>query len=108
MMIEHRVQVDWPARLRLDHGPWNREKLLKKGGTYALWLLVAVWTGFTFTAYWVDAPTLLVELLTGSAPYAAYFTTGFLTLTTFVMAGLAREQVCTYSVSLRSLPKRHV
>lgn len=96
MMIEHRVQGDRPARLRLDRGPWNREKLLKKGGTYALWLLVAVWTGFTFTAYWVDAPTLLVELLTGSAPYAAYFTTGFLTLTTFVMAGLAREQVCTY------------
>ncbi|MCK7581462.1 MAG: hypothetical protein MZV65_41420 [Chromatiales bacterium] len=27
---------------------------------------------------------------------AAYFTTFFLTATTFVMAGLAREQVCTY------------
>lgn len=96
MMIEHWVQGDRPARMRLDRGPWNQEKLLKKGGTYALWLLVAVWTGFTFTAYWQDAPTLLVAMLTGQAPYAAYFTTGFLTLTTFVMAGLAREQVCIY------------
>jgi cytochrome c oxidase accessory protein FixG len=46
--------------------------------------------------YWVDAPTLVVDMLLGRAPYAAYFTTFFLTLTTFVMAGLAREQVCTY------------
>ena len=61
-----------------------------------MWLLVALWTGVSFTAYWVDAPTLIVELLTGRAPYAAYFTTFFLTATTFVMAGLAREQVCVY------------
>ena len=96
MMIEHWVQGERPARMRLDRGPWNREKLVKKGGTYTLWVLVAVWTGFTFTAYWQDAPTLLRQMLTGQASYAAYFTTGFLTLTTFVMAGLAREQVCVY------------
>ena len=96
MMIEHWVQGERPARMRLDKGPWNREKLIKRGGTYGLWLLVALWTGVTFTAYWVNAPTLIVELLTGQAPYAAYFTTFFLTTTTFVMAGLAREQVCVY------------
>lgn len=70
--------------------------MIKKGTTYGLWLLVAFWTGLTFTMYWVDAPTLVVDMLTGLAPYAAYFTTFFLTTTTFVMAGLAREQVCTY------------
>ncbi|MBS1213359.1 MAG: iron-sulfur cluster-binding protein, partial [Proteobacteria bacterium] len=96
MMIEYWVQGERPARMRLDKAPWSREKLIKKGGTYALWLLVALWTGVSFTAYWVDAPTLVVELLTGQAPYAAYFTTFFLTATTFVMAGLAREQVCVY------------
>ncbi|MDG4554806.1 MAG: cytochrome c oxidase accessory protein CcoG [Candidatus Competibacter sp.] len=96
MMIEHWVQGERPARIRLDNGPWNRKKLLKKGGTYGLWLLVALWTGLTFTMYWVDAPTLVVDMLLGRAPYAAYFTTLFLTATTFTMAGLAREQVCTY------------
>jgi hypothetical protein len=31
MMIEHWVQGERPARMRLDKGPWNREKLVKKG-----------------------------------------------------------------------------
>jgi len=57
---------------------------------------VAFLTGLTFTLYWADAPTLVGEFLTGAAPFAAYATSGFLTATTFVMAGLMREQVCTY------------
>lgn len=96
MMIEHWILGERPARIRLDKAPWNREKLIKKGSTYLLWLLISFWTGLTFTMYWVDAPTLLKEVLLGQAPYAAYFTTFLLTATTFVMAGLAREQVCTY------------
>lgn len=96
MMVEKWVQGERPARMRLDQGPWTREKILKKGGTYGLWLLAAFWTGLTFTLYWADAPTLVVDMLLGRAPYAAYFTTFFLMATTFVMAGLAREQVCTY------------
>ena len=96
MMIERWVQGERPARMRLDKKPWNREKLVKKGTTYGLWLLVAFWTGLSFTMYWVDAPTLVVDMLLGRASYAAYFTTFFLTATTFVMAGLAREQVCIY------------
>ncbi|PIE82853.1 MAG: cytochrome c oxidase accessory protein CcoG [Candidatus Contendobacter odensis] len=96
MMIEHWVQGERPARMRLDRAPWNREKALKKGLTYALWLLVAFWTGLTFTMYWMDAPALLIAFVTGEAPYSAYFTTFFLTATTFIMAGLAREQVCIY------------
>ncbi|NJM11091.1 MAG: cytochrome c oxidase accessory protein CcoG [Synechococcaceae cyanobacterium SM1_2_3] len=96
MMIEHWVQGERPARMRLDKAPWNREKLIKKGATYGLWLLAAFWTGLSFTLYWADAPTLVVDMLLGRASTAAYFTTLFLTATTFVMAGLAREQVCTY------------
>jgi cytochrome c oxidase accessory protein FixG len=96
MMIEKWVQGERPTRMRLDQGPWTREKILKKGGTYGLWLLVAFCTGLTFTLYWADAPTLVVDMLLGRAPYAAYFTTFFLMTITFVMAGLAREQVCTY------------
>jgi len=96
MMIEHWVQGERPARIRLGNAPWNGEKILKMGTTYALWLLVAFLTGLTFTLYWADAPTLIGEMIRGEAPFPAYATTLFLTATTFVMAGLAREQVCTY------------
>ncbi len=96
MMIERLVQGERPARIRLSKQPWNREKILKIGLTHLLWLLVAFWTGLTFVLYWGDAPTLFVEFFTGKAPFPAYATALFLTATTYVMAGLAREQVCIY------------
>lgn len=96
ILIERWVQGERPARIRLDKAPLGLQKVLKKGATYALWLLTAFLTGLTFTLYWGDAPVLVSQLVRGEAPFAAYATTLFLTATTFVMAGLAREQVCTY------------
>jgi len=94
--IERLVQGERPARIRLDKSDWNTNKLLKKWLTHLLWLCVALLTGGTFVLYWGNAPELLIELFTGDAPFAAYATVLFLTTTTYVMAGLAREQVCTY------------
>lgn len=96
IMIEHAIQGERPARLRLARQPWDAEKRRKMVLTWAAWLAASFLTGLSFTLYWDDAPTLVGEFLTGAAPFAAYATTGFLTVTTFVMAGLAREQVCTY------------
>lgn len=94
--IEHWVQGERPARIRLDKQDWNAEKFIKVGITHLLWLTVAFLTGLTFVLYWGDAPQLVVDFFTGAAPFAAYATTAFLTATTYVMAGIAREQVCTY------------
>jgi cytochrome c oxidase accessory protein FixG len=96
ILIERLVQGERPARIRLDKAPWSGEKVIKKTATHVLWLLAAFWTGLTFTLYWAEAPRLLVDFFTGKAPFPAYATTLFLTATTYVMAGLAREQVCTY------------
>ena len=96
VLIEHWVQGERPARIRLDKAPWNGTKIFKKTLTHVLWLSVGFWTGLTFTLYWDEAPKLFVEFFTGTAPFPAYATTLFLTATTYVMAGLAREQVCTY------------
>ncbi len=96
MLIERWVQGERPARIRLAKAPWNGEKIAKMSATWGLWLLVALMTGLTFTLYWADAPTLVARMVRGEAPFPAYATTLFLTATTFVMAGLAREQVCTY------------
>jgi cytochrome c oxidase accessory protein FixG len=46
--------------------------------------------------YYGYAPDLTVQFFTGKAPSVAYFTTLVLTLTTYVAAGWAREQVCLY------------
>ena len=94
--IERLVQGERPARIRLSKQPWNGAKVFKLGLTHLLWLLVAFVTGLTFVLYWDDAPRLVVDFFTGQAPFAAYATALFLTMTTYVMAGIAREQVCTY------------
>ncbi len=94
--IEHWIQGERPARVRLYRQPWDREKLVKVGTTHALWILAAFWTGFTFVAYFTYAPQLVVDFFTGQAAAAAYITTGVLTASTYVAAGLMREQICTY------------
>ncbi len=96
ILIEHLVQGERPARIRLDKSGWSGERILKKTVTHVLWLAVAFITGLTFTLYWGDAYALFGQFFEGTAPFPAYATTLFLTLTTYVMAGLAREQVCTY------------
>ncbi len=96
MFIERWIQGDRPAQIKLDKMPWNAQKITRKGLTWLAWLALAWWTGFTFTAYWVDAPTLFVEFFQGTAPQPAYFTIGLLTAITFVVAGFVREQVCFY------------
>ena len=47
--------------------------------------------------YFADAPTLLVDLVTGQAALVAYVTIGILTATTFVFGGFMREQICIYA-----------
>ena len=96
VFIERLVQGERNARIKLSQAPWTNQKIMKMGLTHFLWFSVALLTGLSFTLYWGNAPDLIVQMLAGDAPFAAYATTLFLTMTTYVMAGLAREQVCTY------------
>lgn len=94
--IEHMVQGERNARIKLSQSPWNMNKIIRMSMTWFLWLLISLMTGLAFTLYWGDAPELLLQMLRADAPFSAYATTLFLMATTFVMAGLAREQTCTY------------
>lgn len=96
VFIERLVQGERNARIKLSQAAWSIEKVIKIGLTHFLWFLVALLTGLSFTLYWGNAPELIVQMIRGEAPFAAYATTLFLCMTTYVMAGLAREQVCTY------------
>ncbi len=96
VFIERLVQGERNARIKLSQSDWTNEKIIKRGATHFLWPLVALLTGLSFTLYWGNAPDLIVQIFTGKAPFAAYATTLFLAVTTYVMAGMAREQVCTY------------
>ncbi|WP_414653782.1 cytochrome c oxidase accessory protein CcoG [Hyphomicrobium sp.] len=94
--VERFWQGDRNARMRLDQSAWTLEKIWKKTATHVTWLLIAIATGGVFVFYFRDAPTLAQELVTGDAPLVAYVFLGLFTFTTYVLGGLAREQVCIY------------
>ncbi|MGL6044110.1 MAG: cytochrome c oxidase accessory protein CcoG, partial [Sandaracinobacteroides sp.] len=90
------VEGDRNDRIKLDKAPMTGSKLSKRTAKHGIWLLIAVLTGGAWVFYFTDAPTLLQQLVTGQAPFVAYATIGLLTFTTYSLAGLMREQVCTY------------
>ena len=96
VVVERFWQGDRNARIRLDAGPWTFEKIWKKVGTHVSWLLVALATGGALVFYFRDAPTLAAELLHGDAPTIAYIFLGLFSVTTYLLGGIAREQVCIY------------
>lgn len=96
IFIEHLVQGERPARIRLAKQGWDAEKIRKLALTHLLWFLMAFATGLSFVLYWGEAGQLVRDFFTGQAPFPAYATAAFITATTYVMAGVAREQVCTY------------
>jgi cytochrome c oxidase accessory protein FixG len=96
ILVERFWQGDRNARMQLDRRPWGAAKIFKKTMTHACWLLIGMLTGGAFVFYFRDAPTLAQELLTGAAPTIAYLFLGIFTMTTSVLGGIAREQVCIY------------
>lgn len=94
--VERFWQGDRNARIRLDKERWGATKILKKTMTHLTWMLIAVATGGALVFYFRDAPTLAHEFLTGTAPAVAYLFVGIFAFTTYLLGGLAREQVCIY------------
>jgi cytochrome c oxidase accessory protein FixG len=96
MLIEHMIQGERPARVRLYKQPWNMEKILKVGSSHFFMILISFWTGFTFIAYFGYAPELLYKFFTGNAADVAYITVAVLGISTYVAGGLSREQICIH------------
>ncbi|MEZ5824054.1 MAG: cytochrome c oxidase accessory protein CcoG [Geminicoccaceae bacterium] len=96
MMVERWIEGDRNERMRFDKAPWTADKWRKRITKHVIWVFIAFWTGGAWIMYFKDAPTVTVEFWTGQAGLGVYFFTFLFTATTYLLAGLAREQVCTY------------
>lgn len=94
--VERFWQGDRAARIRLDKEPWGFNKIWRKTATHVSWLLIGLATGGALVFYFRDAPTLAYELVTGTAPTVAYAFVLIFTVSTYLLGGIAREQVCIY------------
>jgi len=96
MWVERLIEGDRNERMKRDAAPLGLDAAWRKAAKHAVWLGIAFWTGGAWIMYYVDAPTVTVEFWTGGASKEVYFFTFLFTATTYLLAGWAREQVCTY------------
>jgi cytochrome c oxidase accessory protein FixG len=96
LVVERAIEGDRNQRMKLDSAPWSTSKLGKRVLKHAVWIFIGVATGGAWIFYFADAPTLLMNFLTGNAAPVAYITVAILTATTYTFGGLMREQVCIY------------
>jgi cytochrome c oxidase accessory protein FixG len=96
LWVERLIEGDRNARRKLDQQPLSAAKAAKKILKHAVWLLIAAATGGAWVMYFNDAPTVLRQIVTLQAGAGVYTFFGLFTATTYLLAGWAREQVCTY------------
>ncbi|WP_149355817.1 cytochrome c oxidase accessory protein CcoG [Comamonas testosteroni] len=93
--IESKVEGDRSARMRIDKSGWTLEKIWKKSLKQFLWIVLSLWTGFTFVGYFVPIRELGVELMAFQGSWQIFWV-AFYGFATYGNAGYMREQVCKY------------
>ena len=96
MWIERHVEGDRFARIRLDGERWSLRKLRLKATKHSAWVLIALWTGFTFVGFFTPIRDLGMETWTLSLGPWQTFWMLFYAFATWGNAGFMREQVCRY------------
>lgn len=96
LWVEAKVEGDRNARVKLDSGAWTAKKFSLKTIKHTIWLLIALWTGFTFVGYFTPIRDLALEVFQFSLGPWESFWLFFYGFATYGNAGFMREQVCKY------------
>ena len=96
LWIEEKIEGDRAARMRLDAAPLSARKVGLRAAKHAVWIALALWTGFTFVGYVTPIRELWQEVLTlATGPWETFWIL-FYGFATYGNAGWMREQVCKY------------
>ncbi len=96
MLVERWIEGDRGARIRLDKARFSLGKLWKRSAKHLSWLVISLLTGGAWVMYFNDAPTFVSDVAAFDLTGNQLFFIGLFTLTTYLLAGYSREQVCTY------------
>ncbi|WP_417617574.1 cytochrome c oxidase accessory protein CcoG [Oceanisphaera sp.] len=94
--VEEKLEGSANKRRQLSKAPWSLNKLARKGGKHLIWVLISLWSGFTFIAYFVPAAELGAGMLQFSAGLLPTFWVAFFALCTYLNAGWMRAIMCTH------------
>jgi cytochrome c oxidase accessory protein FixG len=96
MWVERKIEGDRNQRMKLDSGPLSGRKFGLKAAKHAVWVLIALWTGFTFVGYFTPIRELAGAVADFSTGPWETFWICFYGFATYGNAGWMREQVCKY------------
>jgi cytochrome c oxidase accessory protein FixG len=96
LWIESKIEGDRGARMKLDSGKFSSTKFGKKALKHAVWIVFALWTGFTFVGYFTPIRELFASTIQFSLGPWETFWVLFYGFATYGNAGFMREQVCKY------------
>ena len=96
LWIERFVEGDRRQQMRLDNAAMDARKFRLKATKHTLWIVFALFTGFTFVAYFTPAKVLVSEIVNlNIGPWETFWLL-FYAFATYGNAGWLREQVCLY------------
>ena len=96
MWVERVIEGDRTHRIKLDRAGPSARKLGLKAAKHAVWIALALWTGFTFVGYFTPIRELAGEVAAfATGPWETFWIL-FYGFATYGNAGWMREQVCTY------------
>ncbi|MCA1799482.1 MAG: cytochrome c oxidase accessory protein CcoG [Xanthomonadaceae bacterium] len=96
LWMERWTEGDRPQRIKLDAAKWSADKASRKAAKHTLWLLFALWTGFTFVGFFSPIADLGSRVFSFTLGPWETFWVLFYALATWGNAGFLREQVCIY------------
>ena len=96
LWFERLIEGDRAARMRLDKSGMTLEKVGKKSLKHLVWIVFALWTGFTFVGYFTPIRELLQSwAVLQMGPWETFWVF-FYGFATYGNAGFLREQICKY------------
>jgi cytochrome c oxidase accessory protein FixG len=96
MWVEEKIEGDRIARMRLDQAPWSAGKVWRKSAKQTAWVVISLWTGFTFVGYFTPIKSLVESTATLDFGAWEWFWILFYGFATYGNAGYMREQICKY------------
>ncbi len=92
--VEEKFEGPPNKRKKLDLAPWTLKKAINKLSKHFVWLLIGFFTGFSFTAWFIDVYDLWSTVFFLSVTSVPFITISMFTVGTYLLAGFLREQTC--------------
>jgi len=94
--IEEKIEGNPNKRHKLDAAPLSLHKIRVKATKHLIWFAIAIFTGISFTVWFVDAHSYWDDLLHFHLSAIEKATLFAFTMGTYVLAGFLREQTCLW------------